>query len=102
MVAIVFKKTVPSPSLFIVTSADAHVKKYPIDAPIADMSTNHSNAFLPKIGPDKDMIMQRLTPLLQPKFFPVYQADILQLSAITTVLMQTQQSDPVNFPMLLQ
>lgn len=42
--------------LLIVIIVATQVKKYPIDAPIADISTNHPSASLPCIGPVKDTI----------------------------------------------
>ena len=49
---------VPSPSRFIVTIVLAQVKKYPMLAPMALMSTNHPSASLPRIGPERLIRMQ--------------------------------------------
>ena len=56
--AMIFRNGPASPSRFAVTSVLAQVKKYPIEAPIALMSTNQPSASRPRIGPDRLIRMQ--------------------------------------------
>lgn len=69
MTAIDFSKDVPSLSLFSITSVAAEVKNYPIDAPIADISTNQPSASLPRIGPDSDTTIQNIIAFLGVPYF---------------------------------
>ena len=41
----------------------AQVKKNPMDAPIADISTNHPRASRPRMGPESEMMMQKIMAL---------------------------------------
>ena len=59
-IAIIRNNCVLSFVLFMVTRVDAQVKKYPIDAPIADMSRNHPSASRPRTGPDNEMSIQKI------------------------------------------
>ena len=59
VMAIALKKAEPSPSLFSVFNVLAQVKKYPMLAPIALMSTNHPSASRPRIGPLRLTRMQK-------------------------------------------
>ncbi len=56
--AIIFRREEPSPSRRMVESVAMQVKKYPMEAPIDDMSTNQPSASRPKIGPDRQLRMQ--------------------------------------------
>ena len=69
MTAMAFSNEVPSLSLFSITSVVAEVKKYPMDVPIADMSTNQPRASLPRIGPDKDTMIQKIIAFLGVPYF---------------------------------
>ena len=53
-----FNRVVPSLSLFITTKVEVQVKKKPMEAPIADISTNQPRASRPNIGPDNEISMQ--------------------------------------------
>lgn len=53
-----FNSVVPSLSRFITTKVEVQVKKKPMEAPMADMSTNQPRASLPSMGPDKEIRMQ--------------------------------------------
>lgn len=59
-IAKTFRDFVPSPSFFIVTRVAAEVKKYPMEAPMELISTNHPKASRPRIGPDKEIMMQKI------------------------------------------
>ena len=69
MTAMAFSNEVTSLSLFSITSVVAEVKKYPMDAPIADMSTNQPSASLPRIGPDSDSTIQNIIAFLGVPYF---------------------------------
>lgn len=60
IVAITLNAFLSSLSLLIVILVTAQVKKYPIDAPITDISTNQPSASLPSIGPVNDTIIQNI------------------------------------------
>ena len=52
------RKQSDSPFRFIVTRVARHVKRKPIEAPIAHISTNQPRASRPRIGPESEMPMQ--------------------------------------------
>ena len=69
MTAIALRPPVPSPNSFVVLNVAALVKKYPIEAPIAAISTNQPRASRPRIGPDREMMMQNSIAFLGVLYF---------------------------------
>ena len=73
-IAIIRNNCVLSFVLFMVTRVDAQVKRYPIDAPIADMSRNHPRASRPRTGPDNEMSIQNIIEFFGVPLFVVMAA----------------------------